>query len=361
MIRIRLARRAGINAWRKSLQRVIAVALAIFTGALFIKLIGFSPLIIYAGMLRGVVGSAISLRETVKIAAPLCVTALGLALAFRMRFWNIGGEGQITAGAIAASYFALFQSAMPKPALIIVMSVAAMLAGAILGIIPAWFHARFKTNETLFTLMLNYIAIYTVQYLREGPWKNPRDMGYPKIAMFSPNAQLPRALGVHIGWIIALALVALVYVYLKHSKQGYELTVVGSNPNTARYAGMPVRRIIIRTAAISAALCGLAGMIKAAGADRTLTDGVAGGIGFTAITVAWLAELQPIGILVVSVLFSALEKGAGYVQSTYKISSSAAAVLQGIILFFVLGSEFFIRRQIIVSRITKNKNKAKNV
>jgi simple sugar transport system permease protein len=175
-------------------------------------------------------------------------------------------------------------------------------------------------------------------------------MGYPKIAMFALNAQLPKVLGVHIGWIIALVLAALVFIYMRYTKQGYELTVVGESSNTARYAGMPVRKIIIRTAAISAALCGLAGMMKAAGADRTLTDGVAGGIGFTAITVSWLSELNPIAIVVVSLLFSALEKGAGYVQSTYKISSAAAAVLQGIILFFVLGSEFFVRRKLVISK-----------
>jgi simple sugar transport system permease protein len=341
----------GVSAAAKLLLRFAAVVLALLTGALFIRLIGFSPAQIYAGMVKGVTGSTISVRETVKIAAPLCVTALGLAVAFRMRFWNIGGEGQMTVGAIAASYIALFHADLPQPLLIVLMSAASIIAAGFYGFIPAWFNARFGTNETLFTLMLNYIAIYVVQYLREGPWKNPKDMGYPKIAMFAANAQLPKVLGVHIGWIIALALAVLVFVYMRYTKQGYELTVVGESSNTARYAGMPVRRIIIRTAIISAALCGLAGMMKAAGADRTLTDGVAGGIGFTAITVSWLSELNPIAIVVVSLLFSALEKGAGYVQSTYKISSSAAAVLQGIILFFVLGSEFFIRRRIVLGHL----------
>jgi simple sugar transport system permease protein len=230
------------------------------------------------------------------------------------------------------------------------MALAAMIAGALWGLIPAWFHSRFGTNETLFTLMLNYIAMYVIQYLREGPWKNPRDMGYPKIAMFPVEAQLPKVFGIHAGWIIALALIVLVALYIRYTKQGFELSVVGANPNTARYAGMPVRRVILRTAAISAALCGLAGMLKASGADRTLTDGVAGGIGFTAITVSWLANLSPIGIAIVSFLFAMLEKGAGFVQSTYKISASAAGVLQGVILFFVLGCEFFTRYRLIIGR-----------
>ena len=139
---------------------------------------------------------------------------------------------------------------------------------------------------------------------------------------------------------------ALFYVYLRHSKQGYELTVVGENEATARYAGMPVKRVIIRTMFLSAGVCGLAGMLQASGADRTLNDTVAGGVGFTAITVAWLARLNPIGMLIVSVLFCILEKGCASVQSVYNLSAATAEVLQGIILFFVLGSEFFLTHRI---------------
>ncbi|MDR1262263.1 MAG: ABC transporter permease [Oscillospiraceae bacterium] len=352
---IRMAQRESMSPLRAAGLRVLALVLALMTGGLFIRLIGFPPLTIYAGMLRGVFGTAISVRETIKLAAPLCVTALGLAVAFRMRYWNIGGEGQMCVGAIAATYFALyhqnlFGAVWPRWLLLVVMALAAIIAGALWGLIPAWFNARHGTNETLFTLMLNYVAMYIIQYLREGPWKNPRDMGYPKIAMFPIDAQLPKVLGVHAGWIIALALVVIVSLYIRYTKQGFELAVVGANPNTARYAGMPVRRVILRTAAISAALCALAGMIKASGADRTLTDGVAGGIGFTAITVSWLANLSPPAIAVVAFLFGVLEKGAGYVQSTYRISASAAGVLQGVILFFVLGSEFFTRYRIIIGR-----------
>lgn len=350
-----MIKRDRLSVWRAVALRAIAAALALATGALFIRLIGFSPASIYSGMLRGVFGTKVSIRETIKIAAPLCVCALGLTVAFRMRYWNIGGEGQMCAGAIAASWFALYASGLPRPVLLALMFASALAAGALWGLIPAYFYARFGTNETLFTLMLNYIAMYAIQYLREGPWKNPRDMGYPKIAMFAANAQLPKVWGVHVGWLIAVGLVAAVYIYFRYTKQGYELTVVGENPNTARYAGMPVRRVILRTAAISAAICALAGMLKAVGADRTLTDGVAGGIGFTAITVSWLAGLQPLGILFVSFLFGMLEKGAGFVQSTYKISASAASVLQGILLFFVLGCEFFSRYKVMMggARVVK--------
>ncbi|MDR1598986.1 MAG: ABC transporter permease [Oscillospiraceae bacterium] len=360
---IRMAQRESMPALQAAALRVLALLLALATGGLFIRLIGFDPLAIYAGMLRGVFGTAISIRETVKLAAPLCVTALGLAVAFRMRYWNIGGEGQMSVGAIAATYFALYHQNLlgvewPRWLLLTVMALTAMAAGALWGLVPAWFNARYGANETLFTLMLNYVAMYVIQFLREGPWKNPRDMGYPKIAMFPAAAQLPKVLGAHAGWIIALALVVLVSLYIRYTKQGFELTVVGANPNTARYAGMPVRRVILRTAAISAALCALSGMIKASGADRTLTDGVAGGIGFTAITVSWLANLSPPAIAAVAFLFGMLEKGAGYVQSTYRVSASAADVLQGVILFFVLGSEFFTRYRIIIGRTCADERSA---
>ena len=212
--------------------------------------------------------------------------------------------------------------------------------------IPAYFKCRFGTNETLLTLMLNYVALYTIQALQQGPWRDPTQLGFFKVARFSSSARVPEVLGVHAGWIVALALVALFYVYLRHSKQGYELTVVGENEATARYAGMPVKRVVIRTMFLSAGVCGLAGMLQASGADRTLNDTVAGGVGFTAITVAWLARLNPVGMLIVSVLFCILEKGCASVQSVYNLSAATAEVLQGIILFFVLGCEFFLTHRV---------------
>lgn len=345
---VTLSRIESATAWRKALVRVAALTLAFMTGALFIRIIGMSPIAVYQSMIKGVVGTNTAIRETIKIAVPLCVCSLGLSLAFLMKFWNIGGEGQISAGAIAATWLALFHADLPSYILLPLMFVFAAIAGALLAFIPAYFKTKYGTNETLFTLMLNYVMVYVIQGLREGAWKNPRDMGYPKIAMFDLRAQLPRVLGVNAGWIIALALLIVLFVYVRHTKQGYELTVVGANPNTARYAGMPVSRIVIRTAMISGAICAVAGFIKVSGSDKTLTDTVAGGIGFSSITVAWLANLQPIGILFVSVLLGALEKGAGYAQSTFKISSAAAQVLQGIILFFVLGGEFFLRYRVKV-------------
>ncbi len=331
------------------LIRVLAVLLALATGGLFILALGHNPLSVYPSMITGSLGTKTALRETVKMSIPLCVTALGVTLAFKMRFWNIGGEGQICVGATAATYFALFHYDWPGYILFPVMVIASMVAGGIWGMIPALFKAKFGTNETLFTLMLNYVGSYFIQYLRMGPWMNP-ESAFPQIARFEKSARLPTLFGVHVGWVFALVLVVAVFCYLKYTKQGYELTVVGENENTARYAGMNVSKIIIRTAFLSAAICGLTGMLQATGADKTLSESVTGGAGFTAITVAWLSKLNPFAILVVSVLFGILDKGSGAIQSLYNISTSAAEVFQGIILFFVLGSEFFISYRIVFDK-----------
>ncbi len=343
-----VAKRADLSPKMALIYRVLAVLLALVTGGLFIAAMGNNPVSVYGTMVQGATGSMSNIRETIKNAIPLCIISLGITLAFKMKFWNIGAEGQICVGAVAASFFALNYTTWPQPALLISMALAGMLAGAVWGIIPAYFKARYNTNETLFTLMMNYIAVFVIQILREGPWKDPTS-GFPKVPMFEKAARLPTVLGVHIGWIIALVLVALTFCYLRYTKQGYELSVVGENENTARYAGMNVPRIIIRTMAISAAICGLVGMLQASGADKTLTDTVAGGRGFTAITIAWLSQLNPIAILLTSMLFAILEKGSGTIQSIYQISPSASNVLQGIILFFVLGAEFFVNYRLVRS------------
>ena len=343
-----VVQRTGVPAGRQMVFRLIAVLLALVTGGVFLLCLGLNPLEIYGTMITGSIGTSMAFREMVKVAIPLCITALGITLAFKMKFWNIGAEGQICVGAIAGSYFAYtYAESWPSWLLLIVMAAAGFIAGGLWGMIPAYFKTKWGTNETLFTLMLNYVALYFIQYLREGPWRDTEAMGFPIMPRFDRAARMPTLCGIHIGWVVALALVVILFLYLRYSKQGYELTVVGENEQTARYAGMPVKKIVLRTMFLSAGICGLAGILQASGADKQLTDSVAGGVGFTAITVAWLARLSPIGILIVSVLFGILEKGSGAVESAFKVSPSMADVLQGIILFFVLGAEFFIHYQIM--------------
>ena len=219
---VHVVQRAAIAPGKLVAIRLAAILLALVTVGIFLLFLNQTPLVIYQTMVTGAVGSTISLRETVKIAIPLCVSALGITLAFKMRFWNIGAEGQICVGAIAGSFFAYtFGASWPSQVLIPVMLVSGAIMGGLWGAIPAWFKTRFGTNETLFTLMMNYVAQYFIQFLREGPWRDPTAMGFPIMPRFEKAARLPKLLGIHVGWVIALVLVVLVFLYLRYTKQGY--------------------------------------------------------------------------------------------------------------------------------------------
>ena len=263
-----------------------------------------------------------------------------------MRFWNIGAEGQITMGAMAATYFALFWAdRIPHIPLLVIMFAVGAIAGGIWALIPAFFKARWNTNETLFTLMMNYIAIGIVAWLQGGPWEGRK--GSQLIPMFSDNARLPQVLGVHCGWIIALILVLLMYVYMNRTKQGYEIAVIGDSVNTARYAGMNVGWIIMRTMFISGAISGVVGFMIVSGANFTLYKGVANGVGFTSISIAWLSQLNSFAMIVISMMLAVLEKGANTLQTKMQVPASISDIITGILLFAMLSSEFFINYRII--------------
>ncbi|WP_294550244.1 ABC transporter permease [uncultured Pseudoflavonifractor sp.] len=345
---VRIAKRTDISRGKSWAIRAAAIVLALLLGALIMLLLGHNPFLVYADMVRGSLGTQIGRRETVKIAVPLLGAAVAIAPAFMMKFWNIGAEGQILAGGIAATYFALFWAdTLPRVPLLIVMFLAAAIAGALWGLIPAFFKAKWGTNETLFTLMLNYIALGIEQYLQNGPWKDTKGTGFPIIAQFASNARLPKVLGVHAGWIIVLIFVVLMFLYLRYTKQGYEIAVVGESEATARYSGMSVPKIVMRTMCISGAIAGIVGFTVVSGADYTLNANTAGGVGFTAITVAWLAGLNPIIMVFIAAFLAILTKGSGTIQTNFSIPASVADVLTGIILFAMLGCEFFIRYRLI--------------
>lgn len=347
---IRVVKKAELSGREKIILRLEAIILALAAGGIFILLLGYNPIAIYGTIIQGAFRSKMAVQGTVKVMIPLLIASLGVTLAFKMRFWNIGAEGQIIMGGIFASYFALFHAGWNHWFLVLVMFAAGAVGGGLWGLIPAFFKTKYNTNETLFTLMLNYIALNIIVFLREGPWRDKSSQGFAKIARFDKNAALDKVFGIQFGWIVMLALVVLVFVYLKYSKQGYEISVVGESQETARYAGMNVRNIVLRTMFLSGAVCGIGGMVQAAGSDITLTTAVAGGVGFTAIIVAWLAQLNPVMIMVVSFLFSVLEKGSSVVQSNFGLSTDCADVLQGIILFFILGCELFVRYRLVVSK-----------
>lgn len=349
-ITIRAIKKSEPGRMKAALIRIGAMILALVASSLFIFLLNLNPVDVYIKMVQGAFGTAYRVKETIVKAIPLVITSLGIAIAFKMQFWNIGGEGQIAIGAFAASYFALYMNDMSKPVLLLVMILAAILAGGLWALIPAFFKAQWGTNETIVTLMMNYIGIKWVMFLQYGPWRDPKSLGFPKIANFPENAVLPKLLGVHIGWVFALVLVVAVYIFINHTKKGYEIAVIGESINTARYAGINIKKTILIAIMLSGGLCGLVGMIQASAVNYTLSVEITGGVGYTAIITAWLAALSAPLILIVSVLFAALLEGGSYIQTVFGIPQAAAEILQGIILFFVLGSEFFVRYKFVLVR-----------
>ncbi len=327
-----------------------AIAAALLTASIFILLMGHNPFSVYVSMVKGAFGTAHRFNETIIKSIPLIITSIGISAAFRMKFWNIGAEGQIIMGAFGASFVALNLPHLPQPLLLPLMAAAGIVAGGIWGAIPAVFKASFGTNETIFTLMLNYVALKWVTYLQFGPWKDPQALGFPKIANFSAAASLPGVFGMHAGWVIAVALTFLSYLFFKRTKKGFEIEVIGESEKTARYAGINVPRTIIFTVFLSGAVCGLSGMVQASAIHGTLSMEIGGGVGYTAIITAWLSNLKEQNIILTSFLFAAMLQGSSYIQMAFQIPQSAAQILQGLILFFVLGSEFFTRYIIVADR-----------
>ena len=349
---IRLAKRGMMEPWKAWCIRVGSILVALLLGGLVMSIAlpeGSNIFSAYGTIIEGALGKKTAIRQTIKLAVPLLGTALAIAPCFKMRFWNIGAEGQITAGAMAASYFALYcYDKMSSPVLLIVMGVSAALLGGIWAFIPGFFKAKWNTNETLFTLMMNYIMIGIVRWLKGGPWEGRP--GSQIIPNFDKAAVLPKVFGVHCGWIIVLVLVVFMHIYMKYTKHGYEIAVIGDSVNTARYAGMNVGRIMMRTMFLSGAICGLVGFMVASGANMTLSDTVAAGNGFTAITVAWLSQLNAFAMIVISLMLAILSKGAETLQTRLMVPTSISDIITGILLFCMLGCEFFINYQILTER-----------
>ncbi|MGI6201894.1 MAG: ABC transporter permease [Eubacteriales bacterium] len=354
--RFQLVKRVEMTRAETFLLNLYAILIAIVAGGILIACIGINPISFYGTVISGCFRTALSIKSLIRIIVPLLIASIAVIPAFRMKFWNIGGEGQFIMGAVFASFVALFfPESIPHWLLLLLMALAGIIGGGIWALVPAFFKCRFGTNETLLTLMLNYIALYIVQYLRDGPWRDPAAGGFPKIAKFPERAWLDQIFGLDISWIVAIALVVFMAVYLKRTKHGYEIAVVGESINTARYAGMNVNAVIMRTMFISGAIAGLGGMLQVSGeaTTHTLSMGIASGVGFTAIIVVWLAKLSPLATVAVAALIGMLDKGCGVAESTYGLSSAVSDILQGIILFTVLGAMFFTSYKIVL-RSRKN-------
>ena len=345
-----LIKRAGISPVRAVLIRIIAILLSLVVCAvLIIAITGLNPLEVYSYIISGAVGNTRRIWVTIRDSMLLLITAVALAPAFKMRFWNTGAEGQVLAGALATAALMIYGgNSIPAWALFPMMFVTSAACGAIWGAIPAFFKAFWNTNETLFTLMMNYVAMQLVNYCIVF-WENPKGSNtVGTVNRSTKGGWLPSLFGSDYGWIvvIVLAFTVLMFIYLKYSKQGYEIAVVGESENTARYAGITVPKVIIRTMAISGAICGIAGMLIVAGASHTISTSTAGGRGFTAIVVAWMAKFNTFVMILVSVFLVFMQNGAGEVASKLNLNENFSEIITGIILFFIIGCEFFINYRI---------------
>ncbi len=341
-----IIKRDDIVWWKAWGIRVISVVLALIVSAIVtISLTDLNPIEMYITMIDGAVGTSRLTWNLLQNTAILLCVSLAVTPAFKMKFWNIGAEGQVLVGGLATATCMIFLGEKLPPAILIpIMFVAAVIAGALWALVPAYFKTRFNSNETLFTLMMNYVAIQIVAYFTL-EWSVPKGSGTPRTLEFG---QLPTIFGQKymINILIVAILTYLVYVYLKKSKQGYEIAVVGESEKTARYIGINVKKVVLRTMLISGAICGIAGFLLVAGTDHSLKSDTAGGRGFTAIMVSWLAKFNPAFMILTSLLIVFLQKGALKISEVYRLNSSFSDIITGIIIFFIIGSEFFINYRI---------------
>lgn len=320
--------------------RVIAVLAAVILSSLLtVVLVGAEPFKFIETLFKGTLGSSRRLWKFAKDTAVLLCISLAITPAFRMRFWNIGAEGQTLVGALASAAMAFyFGGKIPNALLLVLMLAAAVLAGAIWGGIPAIFKAKWETNETLFTLMMNYVATGLVAFFLV-IWTPSGS----SVLGALPFGHLPVIGNEYLLLIIVvLALTALMYVYLRYTKHGYEISVVGESENTARYIGIGVGKVIVRTMLVSGAVCGLAGFLIVGALDHSITTTTVGGLGFTAIMVSWLAKFNPAIMVGTAALVAFLRQGAAQMSTDFNIDSAFPDMMVGIVLFFIIGCEFFI-------------------
>ena len=341
-----IAKRDTLPWYQAVLIRGGAIGLALIVCAIVTTLLtGENPLNVYSTILYGAFGTPRKSWVTFHNLAILLGISLAVTPAFKMRFWNIGAEGQVLIGCLAtAACMICLGGKLPNAALILVMIVAAIAAGVLWGFLPAIFKAKWNTNETLFTLMMNYIATQLAAFFII-VWEVPKGSG--KIGIINANTEagwLPIIGGQRylLPILLVAVLTGLMYIYLNYSKHGYEIAVVGESQRTASYAGIKVERVIVRTMVLSGAICGLIGLLLTAGTDHTLTTTIVGGRGFTAVMVSWMAKFNPILMIFTSLLIVVLSRGASEISSVFGLNHSFADILTGIILFFIIGSEFFI-------------------
>jgi simple sugar transport system permease protein len=366
MKRYHLVRRADSKIQRTLIYYAIGILVSLMICGILLLILGINPFQYYGKMLTiGLVGNRYgykSIEGLLKVFVPLLITSLALSLSFKMRFWNIGGEGEFIIGAICASVVAFNSSGLPNFVTVVLMCLAAMISSGIIGVAIAALKVRFNTNETLMTLMLNYIMLYVIRYIGEtkADWNFflREDSERPIFGSFPDSAVMG---GIPLGkfkllWavIIAILLTVIIYVYLKYTKHGFEISVVGDSSATAKYAGMSVGKIVLRTMFISSAMIGLAAALTVSSAG-TISDTITNDVGWTGIIVAWLSKLSVPAVFVTSILIAVLQYGCQAAATQYPaIDVNFADLLQGIILFSVLVADFAANFKLVKKEDAKN-------
>jgi ABC-type uncharacterized transport system permease subunit len=354
--RLRLERAPEQPRWLTWLAPLILVALALVVGAGLLTLTGANAWVVYRRMAELAFGSAYGWSDTTIKATPLILAALGVSIAFRMRLWNIGAEGQLFLGAFFATGVALhlLPANTPAPIMLTVMGIAGFIGGALWGVIPGILKAKLNVNEIITTLMLNYVAILWNNFFIYGAWSErgfgltpqfPRTAWLPRFTDFADSYPMLRGITAHFGIFLAVIVAVILWVVWQRTRWGFEIAVVGDNPRAARYAGINLTRNIILVMALSGGLAGLAGMSEVSGVVHRLQERFSPGYGFTAIIVAWLGKLNPLAIILVSYLFAGLLVGADAIQP-----AGIAQLLQGVILFVVVGGDMLLRYRLRLAR-----------
>ena len=354
--RVRLERRLEQPRWLQIMSPFILLGVALLFGAVLLRMVGANPWAVYSRMAGLAFGDAYGWSDTTLKATPLILAGLGVSLAFRMRLWNIGAEGQLFIGAWFATGVALhlLPETTPQPLMLLVMAVAGFVGGALWGGIPGLLKARLNVNEIITSLMLNYVAIFWNNYFIYGPWSQrgfglspqfPRTAWLPRFTDYAEQFPFLRGITAHFGIFLALILAIVLWWVLRQTKWGFEIRVLGDNPQAANYAGINIVRNTVLIMMLSGGLAGLAGMSEVAGVVHRLQERFSPGYGFTAIIVAWLAKLIPLAIVLVSYLFAGLLVGGDAIQP-----AGIAQMLQGVILFVMVGGEMLLQYRVRFGR-----------
>lgn len=359
---IQISKRGAVSRKRNIAIRLAAIVLAIIVCAVItMATTGTDPFAVFSAFINGSFGSERKLWIFLQDTAILLIISLAVTPAFKMHCWNLGAEGQVLAGAMAAAAcMVLLGNTMSNAALIACMVIASVVTGALWAGIPAFFKAKFNTNETLFTLMMNYVATQIVAYFCV-KWENP--VGSCTIGVINAQNEagwLPQLGNKYLLVIlVAVIMTVLIYFYLNYTKHGYEIAVVGESERTARYIGIKVPRVIVRTMLFSGAICGVAGLLLVGGIHHTVSTSLVGGQGFTAVMVSWLAAFNPIVMILTSALLIFMGSGANQLASSCGLNQSFGDILTGVLIFFIIGSEFFVQYKISFRK--KNKEAGENV